>query len=371
LVFHYSSGIRVIEIDIHTDRRYEEFLIRYGGSSIFHHPGWLNALEMEYGAKCLVLACENAEGNLEGVIPLMYTRGVPFSVGRHETGRRLSSLPRTPVGGPVSTSTEITAQLLRAALERSKAEPAVRLEIRTKAQLPIDLVNGLICTPWRPTYVLEIPNRREDLNFGDARNRHNIKWAVRKAIKQGLKLREAGTESDVRAWYRLYLETMRRNVVPPRPLRLFMAIWKNLAPRGLMRLRLAEQHDGCQRRLVAGSIFLSFGDTVWYAFTGMGDADLSLHSNDLILQDSISNACGTGARWFDLGEVAEEHPELARFKTKWGAQPKNQYRYYSNEQTELDQAKSKSQTRRLFRSVWQQLPLEITARLGDLIYGRL
>jgi hypothetical protein len=367
----YSSRVRIVEIDFHTDKRYEEFLASHAGSCIFHQPGWLNALEMEYGAKCVLLACENPEGNLEGVMPLLYTRGLPFPVGRHETARRLSSLPRSPLGGPVSTSKENTALLLRAALEKSRAEAGLRLEVKTQVQLPTDLVDGLVCTIWRPTYVLEIPNRPEDLKFGDARNRHNINWAVKKAIKQGLKLRVAESESELRAWYRLYLETMRRNVVPPRPLRLFMAMWKNLAPRGSMQLQLAEQHDGGQRRLVAGSIFLTFGGTVWYAFTGVGDADRSLHANDLILWDSINNACRSGARWFDLGEVAEEHPELVRFKTKWGAQPKNQYRYYSNEETESGLVKSKIHTTKLLRSVWQHLPLQMTARLGDWLYSRL
>jgi len=213
----------------------------------------------------------------------------------------------------------------------------------------------------------------EELRFGDARNRHNIKWAVKKAERYGLRVRIAETERDLHAWYPLYVQTMRRNFVPPRPLRLFVAMWRNFVPSGLMRLQLAEHQDGQQRRLVAGSIFLISGDTILYAFTGVGDKDLGLHSNDLILWHSISEACGTGIRWFDFGEVSEDHPQLIRFKTKWGAQPKDQYRYYSGDQVRSNGSyfNSRGVLMGLVSAIWRRLPLPVTAQLGDWMYSRL
>ena len=159
---------------------------------------------------------------------------------------------------------------------------------------------GLVSTNWRPTYVLEVPQRREDLRFGDARNRHNIKWAVKKAEQNGISVRTAENESQLIAWYPLYLQVMRRNFLPPRSLRLFAAIWRNLASQGMMRLQIAEQKQGVRTRLVSGSIFLTFGETTFYAFTGIADTDLSSHANDLILWRAINDACGTGVRRFWL-----------------------------------------------------------------------
>jgi hypothetical protein len=320
-----------------------------------------------------VLACENENGEVEAVLPLLGTRGLPFTVESQQLGRRWSSLPRTPTAGPVFTSQDSGLALLQAASEWAGRSRGMQLQIKSQLQFPKELLNDLTFIAWRPTYVLEIPGSKEDLRFGDAHNRHNLKWAVKKAEKLGLRLRLADNETDLHAWYSLYLQTMRRNSVPPRPLCLFVAMWRNLVAQGLMRLQLAEQQESGSRRLVAGSIFLTFGDTTWYAFTGIGDKDFALHANDLILWHTINESCGTDVHWFDFGEVAEDHPELARFKTKWGARPKEQYRYLSvgPRSSHGNDWKLPGILMRIVRRIWRRVPIKVTAQLGDWIYSRL
>ena len=369
-----SHDLRIVEVDPLADRRYQAFISSHPKALVFHHPGWLRSLEEEYEGPVTVLACETSDGRLEGILPLVRTRGLPFNVGSQQTRHRLSSLPRTPLAGPVSTSNVAMKLLLEAAVDRAAAEPGVQLQIKSKDLFEADLTRAITCTEWRPTHVLEIPQRCEELRFGGARNRHNIKWAVKKAEQNGMSVRTAERLCEVKAWYSLYLQTMRRNSVPPRPLRLFTALWRNLRPVGLLSLELAEQEIGGRKRLVAGSIFLKFGDTLWYAFTGIEDDDLSLHANDLILWKSINVACGSGVHWLDFGEVAEDHPELIRFKTKWGTVPQKQYRYYScscPQTTDLGRTEASSVALRMLKRAWQHLPLPITARLGDFIYRRL
>lgn len=360
--------LAVVEIDV-KDRRYGHFVASNPKALVFHHSGWLSSLQAEYDTGLVVLGCENRNGELVGVLPLLRTRGIPLRIGAQQTGRRFSSLPRTPLAGPLFTSEDAGKLLLQEAANRARAERA-QLQIKARDQLPATAVGELVCTNWRPTYVLEIPERREDLRFGDARTRHNLKWGVKKAEQNGITVRLAKNESEVIAWYSLYLEAMRRNCVPPRPLRLFVAMWRNLASQGIMRLHLAEQ--AYRQRLVAGSIFLTFGDTIWYAFTGIADRDLTLHANDLILWHAIHAACGSGVRCFNFGEVSEDHPELVRFKTKWGARAMEQYRYYSSDPAPQNNgSKSKGRAMHFANKVWQRLPLRITQQLGDLIYSRL
>jgi len=368
----HAVGIKIVEIDYEDDPRYKRFLASQSQALIFHHSGWLNALAAESRTKCVVLACENEAGDIKGILPLMYTRGLPFNIGDQQTGRRLTSLPRTPDAGPVSCNDDVSAMLLRFALAKARAE-CIRFQVKSTCNLPTESVEGIVQTNWRPTYVLEIPERHEHLQFGDARNRHNLRWGVKKAEKGGLRIRTADSEAELRAWYRVYLATMKRNIVPPRSLRFFLAMWRELASQGLMQLQLAEQVGDNQRRLVAGSVFLKFGERIWYAFTGVADRDLPLHPNDLILWNVIHSSCGTGIRWMDLGEVPEEHPELVRFKTKWGAQPVPQYRYYAAGAIPEGAAATKLTAHRggLLRLCWRHLPLGVTAQLGNLIYSRL
>ena len=76
-------------------------------------------------------------------------------------------------------------------------------------------------------------------SFWNARRQHRVNWSVNKAVKLGLEVRDAETEIELAAWYKLYLLTMRHNAVPPRPYRLFKSVWSTLRPAGQMRLLLA------------------------------------------------------------------------------------------------------------------------------------
>jgi CelD/BcsL family acetyltransferase involved in cellulose biosynthesis len=359
-------------VDPTTDPRWEAFVASHPDGLVYHHPAWLRVLELEYGHRPLGLACEDAEGRMVGVLALLHTRGLPLGRASSRTGRRLSSLPRTPVAGPLASDPAAAAALVRAAVERVRAEPGTRLELKPLAADLDGVVDGLVRATWRPTFVVELPGSAEELRFGTSRNHARIKWAVGKAARLGIRVRCAETEDDLRNWYGLYLETMRRHVVPPRPYRFFKAAWDLLRPRGLLRLLVAEV-AGAAARPLAGSIFLMSGRTVWYAFNGSRREDLGLRPNDLIQWQALRDACRAGYRRYDLGEVADCNTGLAEFKSKWGAVARRLDRYYYPPLGALedDATEAAGRVRRLASSAWRHLPLGTTARLGDLAYGYL
>src|ERR1700720_564497 len=322
-----EGALRVGVIDFAKDTRVVPFLVDQMDLLIYHYPCWLSALQDESGQPCLMLAAESSDGSLCGVTPLAYTRGLPIDIFKYQTRRRLSSLPRTPFVGPISIHPAATRLMLSAAIDRAETEN-VHLQIKTARPLPDGGHEKLVCTEWRPTYVLALPESTDQLSFGNSRDRHKLKWGVNKARKLGLSLRLAGTEADLTAWYSLYLTTMRRNFAPPRSLRFFLSLWRQLGGSSAFKLLLAERATSSGVTLVAGSIFLMMGKICFYAFTGSLTKQLGMHANDLILWEAIHKACADGYRSFDFGEVPEEHPELVRFKTKWGAVPRPLYRYY-------------------------------------------
>lgn len=353
-----------------TDQRIISFLSSQPDALIYHHPAWLTALQEESGQQCFMLACESADGSLCGIMPLAYTQGIPFNISHHQIKRRVSSLPRTPFAGPISTSPEVTDLLLTAAIERAESE-GIQLQIKADRILPRETHGKLVRTEWRPTYSLALPESLDQLKFGNAQSRHRLNWSVKKAKKLGMTVRFAEMESDLAAWYQLYLTTMRRNFVPPRRYKFFISLWRELRKSGLLRLLLAERSTNGRSKLVAGSIFLMTGKTVFYAFTGCLTEHLCAHANDLILWEAIHQACREGYRFFDFGEVPEEHPELVRFKKKWGSAPRALYRYYLSH-PENDVVRSKSGLlRRAVSEAWQYVPLSVTARIGGWIYGYL
>jgi len=341
------SEARVSEIEPGSDPRWDEFVVGHPDGHVYLHSTWLRCLAAEYDRPLIALCAEEAAGALTGVLPLVARRG------------RLSSLPRTPIAGPLARDRETAGALLQAALER----PEARLQIKRAAADLDGLAPAVSGAPWRASYVLPLPGDESQLHFGNSRNHGRIKWAVNKAQKEGVRVRVAEDVTDVRAWYPLYLKTMREVVVPPRPLRLFEAMWSEMAPRDLMRLYVAE-HGG---RMIAGSIVLGLGRTAFYAFNGRLRDALVLRPNDVLQWEAIHDACRRGFERYDLGEVTEDRAGLAEFKRKWGADEVRLHRYYHpppKDATTGDGARSL----RVAMSLWPRLPLAATRLAGDIAY---
>lgn len=364
-----TSDLRVVELDPRSNGRWQAFVGSRPDALVYHHAAWLDVLSREYGEEPVGLACEDGAGGVRGVLPLFRARGLPFRVEGQSAGRRLSSLPRTPVAGPLAADGDAVAALVAAAAERARAEGS-RLQLKVEGRELDGLLDGLSGVPWLPTYALNLPDDPDALRFGNSRNHGRVVWAIGKAAKQGLEVRSAESEADLRSWYRLYLETMRAHALPPRSYRFFATMWRHLRPRGLMRLLVAEHREAARTRLLAGSIFLMFGQTVFYAYTGARTADLRLRPNDLIQWRAIRDAVKAGFRRYDLGEVSAGDPGLVDFKKKWGATPSLLYRYYYPPLDAEDRGplESGSRLRTLAGGAWRRLPLGMTAFLGDRLY---
>jgi hypothetical protein len=368
------GGLRVVQVDAGSDPRWDAFVADHPDALVYHHPAWLRALEREYGQSCIGLVCEDGAGVVRGVLPLVHTRGLPLLRGGVLTRRRLSSLPRTPVAGPLAVDDVAAGRLLRAAVELVDAEPATTLQLKTPTPAFDGLVDGLVRSPWRLWYVLGLPRDPDEIRFGNSRHHGRIRASVRRSAERGLTVRAAETKAELKAWYRLYLEALRWHSVPPRSFRFFGALWEHFQPLGMLELLLAERRGSGRNELLAGSIFLSFGETVYYVFNGRqrGDHD-GLRPNDAIQWHAIHEACRNGFRRYDLGEVVESQTGLHAFKSKWGAEARrlNHYYYPAPEHEQVDTLEMNTWPRRIAKVTWRRLPLTATAALGDLLYRYL
>jgi lipid II:glycine glycyltransferase (peptidoglycan interpeptide bridge formation enzyme) len=198
-----------------------------------------------------------------------------------------------------------------------------------------------------------------------------VNRAVHKAKKFGIQVRDADSEEDLAKWYQFYLLTMRHNAVPPRSYRFFKSLWSSLKAEGHMQLLVAEKTErGGDRKMIAGSVLLQFGQTVFYAFTGCEPGNWRLHPHDILQIEAIRGACRAGYRWYDFGEVPEEHEALMQFKTKWGGAPKPFYRYYYP--APLKQLWDRpGGLGKSVRRLWRCLPAPVTAVVGDWLYSRM
>ena len=369
-----SQGLRVTETNPQTDLKWECLVEEHPNGSIYHHPAWLEALEGEFGQKGVYLICVDAADRVLAILPMLYTRGLPFDLGGNLARRRLSSLPRTPIAGPLSIDPEATVAVLREAVRRVSQNSGLQLQIKTQGPELCGLVDGLVCQPWRQSYVLQLPHpSKGPYRVPDGQERARIKWAVKKASKLGVTVRPAETEVDLRHWYGAYLETMRHNMIPPRPFRFFAALWKTLRPAERMRVLIAEHGEASGKKVIAGAVYLMFGRTVSYAYSGMLRQYGSMRANDAIQWHAINEACQTGFHLFDFGEVPEGHTELAKFKRKWGAEPTRLYRYTTSVPAAPTSGRVDSpyNVESISQIIWRYVPLKLTEWMGDQIYRRL
>lgn len=364
---------RVIQVDA-ADPRWDAFVVRAPGSTVYHHSGWLAALQHETRQPVVKLAYEEPDGTLSGILPLMVTRGLPLKLGGPSAARRLSSLPRTPLAGPVATNEAALRALTEAAIGHARSA-GLRLQLKQATGTLDGLTPMLQGSPWRLSYVKQLPDDPDQLRFGNSRQHARITWAVRKAQRNGLEVRVATTETDLRRWYRLYLDVNRWRGLPSRPYRLFQAAWEHLKPDGLLRLYLVHQRQAGRDVLLAGSMMLMLGDTAFYAFNGRVREALPLRPNDLLQWHAIRDASAASYRWYDFGEVEDGNEGLTAFKTKWDTQTRTLIRYHApplpGDHTGYRGAEGPGRRHQVALRAWHHVPLAVTALAGDWIYRYL
>src|SRR3984893_11247981 len=98
-------NLRALEIDFRADPRWRPFVAAHPNGTAYHHPLWLEALEKEYGQSIGTLACGSGGGQLRALLPLIYTKGLPFRIGGQSAAPRPFSLSHTPLCGPPSIDT--------------------------------------------------------------------------------------------------------------------------------------------------------------------------------------------------------------------------------------------------------------------------
>jgi hypothetical protein len=274
--------------------------------------------------------------------------------------------------------------LVRAALDRVRTQPGIQLQLKLNAA-GRENVEGMHCVPWRTSYICEFPPLPpgssggecapppiQGLRFGNSRNHLRVMCSVNKAIALGVQARIGETPGDLRAWYRLYLDTMRDKAVPARPYRFFESLWRELQTLGLMRLWVAEFGCGSSRRIIAGLIVLTYGETAFYAFAAGSRTDFGLHPNDVLQFHAMHDAWRAGCRKYDLGEVPEGNQQLAHYKKKWGSTPVRLYRYYYPAPAgPISEYQQPGLAFRVGEALWRRIPLGATAAMGDWIYRYL
>ena len=353
------SGVIHIEPE---DARWDAYVRAHPRATIYQLGAWARVLREAYRFEPRYLALEGEDGSLQGVLPLLYKKGLVSDA-------RVRSLPVFPAGGPLADTHDQEVALVRAARDSALGDARLLSVIS-----PHDYLAGL------PDFVAdELPPRwavgvsdPEARRAGWRKTSNNLFRSLKKADKVGFRFREADGRRDLRRFYRLYLRTMRKHRTLPRSLRQIQLARDLLGP-GEFRLFVVE-HDGA---IAAGGVFHVFGDTIELIYNGSDDGLLDLRPNHSLYWSVICWAAEQGLETFDFG-VAAPTSSLGRFKAQW-ADPVPNRRYtwraggapsradsmaaasYAVEQSEQG----------LVATAWRHAPIQLTRVGAALAYRYL
>lgn len=347
-----------------SDERWDAFVRSHPASAVYHLGAWSEILGRAYGFKSRYLAIERG-GELHGVLPLMYSRGII-------SGPRLRSLPIVHAAGPLGRTPEDERLLIEEACALTHRE-AKLLIIRSRDETLAELVPALTQGRAPSKWLVDLASVPEiDPAAWKKRAPHLVR-NLRAAEKAGVTFRETRSEADLRRFYRLYLDVMRRRRVLPRSYRQ-LALTRELLPE--YRLFAVEREGTC----AAATLCYAYKETVEIHYSASDSAHLSARPNHALWWGVVAWAAEHGFREVDLGE-ATEGTELERFKRQFLAEPVGDFRYdylIDPSGTRADRLRrgsvqlggagtKRSRRAELVTRAWGRTPLGVTRALGKIV----
>lgn len=341
-----STRSAILEL---TDARWVAFAAAHPEAIPFHHPEWGALVAECYGFHAFAVVAMNASGAV--------TAGVPMVEVRHRPARaKWVALPFTDFCPPLLSSSD-DAHHLASALRTTGADASIR-RIEVRGALPGAAARGPVAIKHVLTLAADPTHTFERFH------RSQVQRNIRRAEREGLTVRQGDRPQDlIDTFYRLHLQTRRRQGVPVQPRRFFHLLWERAISTGLGSVVIVESAD----QPLAAAVFLAWNGTVIYKFGASDERSWSLRPNHLLFWHVIRNACEQGYRSFDFGRTDTDHEGLRSFKRSWGAREEPlEYSLFGTVST--PNAHPHRRTSYALRSVIQHSPALVCRACGELLY---
>ena len=335
------------------DPRWVEFLQRHPQASVFHTPGWLEALRRTYGYEPVVLTTSPPQEELAN--GLVFCR-----VRSWLTGHRLVSLPFS----------EHCEPLVRNADELNEICGALRSDMEKENQKYIELRPQVARLGPETGFekAQEFYFHTLDLHPGEERlfrgfHKDCVQRKILRAEREALTCEEGRSESLLKKFYHLQLLTRRRHQLPPQPFDWFRNLVDCLGES--LKIRVAFKKG----QPLASILTVRFKDCLMYKY---GCSDSRFHNSGamtLLLWRAIQEAKQAGALYFDMGRSDCDNPGLVAFKERWGS-TRSLLSYWSYP-GERSRALTNGWKMQVANQVFARLPDSLLTIAGKLLYKHI
>ena len=327
-------------------RAWDAFVSGSGGDELarsYHTWAWRSVIERTFGHEAIYLAARGADGEIAGVLPLVFIRSRLF-------GRSTTSLPFLTYGGVLAASDTVARALVKRAGEEARARGSRHVELRHVGRR----FDHLPCKQHKVVMRLTIgAGLWEQLD-------RKVRNQIRKAEKSNLKAVEGGLDL-VDEFYAVFARNMRDLGTPVYGQRLFEEVLRALP--GQTRLVVVRLGD----RPVAAGLTYRTGSAVQVPWASSIRDFNALCPNHLLYWHIIESAIAAGANTLDFGRSTPDEGTY-KFKAQWGAVPAPlHWEYLLLDGGQVPDASPKNPKFQVAIRAWQRCPLWLANRVGPHI----
>jgi Acetyltransferase (GNAT) domain len=327
---------------------WDKNIIGHKNYTFFHTSHWNKLIAETYGyTPVFHIAKEDDE--IKGILPLM-------EVNSFITGKRGIGLPFSDFSNPLVRDSEQFHNLLESAKEYGKELKWKYLEIKGgQDYLPSNTVGYM-----EYEHVMELNGNEEKL-FSEFDN--TTKRNIRKSFSKKIKVYQSQTLESVRHFYRLNSLTRQRHGLPPQPYSFFKNLYRIILKNNLGTVFLAEYN----KVIIAGAIYLHFGEKALYKFGASDMKYQNLRANNLVMWEAIKFYNSRDFKEFSFGKTEPDNEGLRRFKNGWGVREIESYTYRFDLKGNRF-LKFSTQTSGFHNKIFNNLPLSVLELFGSLAY---
>jgi serine/alanine adding enzyme len=330
---------------------WDTFVVSSPTGTAYHLMGWKDIIERSYGHESYYLVAKEND-TIIGILPLVLIRSRVF-------GNSLTSLPFVNYGGFCTLSSIAQQSLLEKAIVLVKQNHAKYIEFRHLQDLPgISLPSRLE----KVTLLLDLPSSAEKLwKQFDPKLRNQI----RKAIRSGLTFKLGGKEL-LPYFYQVFSNNMRDLGSPVHSQAFFEHILLTFPELTRVACVFSDQ-----QHIIGAAILIRFKDQIEVPWASSLRKYIYSCPNNLLYWEILKYACEQNIHYFDFGRSTRNSGTF-KFKTQWGAKPKQLYWYYYLDRTQqIPQTLAQSATLQMMSQIWKRMPVRLTQKLGPFIRKNL
>jgi len=347
---------RILEDPI-GDPQWAAILERHPSASVFHTPGWLNALRRTYGYQPLVVTASPGATLDSGVVVCRVNSWLT---------RRLVSVPFADHCDPLVSSAGDFSEMFTFLKSHARGLSANSIELRpTLAATPLveSATGSGELQPDANYYLHRLDLRADGTELFRKFHHSSTQRAIRRAEREQLTYENGTSIQLLASFYRLLRMARRRHGLPPQPIAWFRNLIACLGERVM--IHVASKNG----QPIASIMTLSFKQTMVYKYGGSDAAHHRLGGMPFLFWRAIQDAKLRGFTQLDLGRSDLDQPGLIAFKNHLGAAQSllTYYRYPARKSEKITTHWMSHAVRRIFA----HLPDPALDAAGRILYKHL